>query len=131
MPNIWAGPSGRSGGSSPALPPAVQISGGIDPGKLGKPLRVSNGPRGSIRGGARAVTDLVLMPDGWVYGSTEAAWSGRACHVLKSDGRPEDGPLQDLRAPLRPAGPAILQFSAVPRRSSWEDLFPPRHLGSE
>ncbi len=30
---------------------------------------VSNGPDGPIHGGESAVTDMVLMEDGWVYGS--------------------------------------------------------------
>jgi hypothetical protein len=34
---------------------------------------------------------MVLMPDGWVYGGTEASWGGRACHLFKTDGR--DGKL--------------------------------------
>jgi len=66
---------------------SAQRQGGLDPAKLGPSLLVSNGPAGPIRGGESAVTDMVLMPDGWVYGGTEASWGGRACHLFKTDGR--------------------------------------------
>ncbi len=65
----------------------AQRLGGIDPAKLGPPLLVSNGPRGPIRGGESAVTDMVLMMDGWVYGATEATGGGQACHLFRTDGR--------------------------------------------
>ena len=47
---------------------------------------IANGPKGPIYGGESAVTGMILMDDGWVYGSTEATWNGKACHLFRTDG---------------------------------------------
>jgi len=47
---------------------------------------VSNGPEGPIHGGESAVSDMILMNDGWVYGSTAATWGASACHLFRTDG---------------------------------------------
>jgi hypothetical protein len=47
---------------------------------------VSNGPAGPIHGGESSVTDMILMYDGWVYGSTEATWGASVCHLFRTDG---------------------------------------------
>ena len=46
---------------------------------------VSNGPDGPIYGGESAVTDMILMDNGWVYGSTEATWGSQSCHLFRTD----------------------------------------------
>lgn len=49
-------------------------------------LLISNGPNGPIQGGESAVTDLLLLTDGWVYGSTKATWGAENCHLFRTDG---------------------------------------------
>jgi len=56
------------------------IGGGI------KSYLISNGPQGPIHGGESAVTDMILMKDGWVYGSTAATWGANTCHLFRTDG---------------------------------------------
>ncbi len=29
---------------------------------------------------------MILMQDGWVYGSTKATWGGENCHIFRTDG---------------------------------------------
>ncbi|SHE34909.1 hypothetical protein SAMN05444274_101124 [Mariniphaga anaerophila] len=62
-----------------------QRMGGLDAGSISKVL-ISNGPQGPIKGGESAVTDLILMPDGWMYGSTKATWGAQNCHLFRIDG---------------------------------------------
>jgi len=64
----------------------AQRAGGIDSGDILRHYLISNGPRGPIHGGESAVTDMILMDDGWVYGSTEATWGADACHLFRTDG---------------------------------------------
>ncbi len=63
-----------------------QRVGGITRGTVTKHIPVSNGPQGPIQGGESAVTDMILMNDGWVYGSTKATWGAMNCHIFKTDG---------------------------------------------
>jgi hypothetical protein len=63
-----------------------QRVGAITRGKVTKHILISNGPQGPIRGGESAVTDMTLMNDGWVYGSTKATWGARNCHIFRTDG---------------------------------------------
>jgi len=62
-----------------------QRMGGLNGESISKFL-ISNGPKGPIRGGECAVTDLVLMNDGWVYGSTKATWGAKNCHLFRTNG---------------------------------------------
>ncbi|MFC1693079.1 hypothetical protein ACFL1R_06205 [Candidatus Latescibacterota bacterium] len=64
----------------------AQRFGAMEPGSLGSRFLISNGPKGPIHGGESAVTDLILMDDGWVYGSTGATWGAEACHLFRTDG---------------------------------------------
>jgi len=50
-----------------------------------KRILISNGPKGPIHGGESAVTDMILMGDGWVYGSTKATWGAERCHLFRTD----------------------------------------------
>lgn len=63
-----------------------QRAGGITKGTVSKHIPVSNGPVGPIQGGESAVTDMILMNDGWVYGSTKATWGAQNCHLFRTDG---------------------------------------------
>jgi hypothetical protein len=58
----------------------------MDGGSIVRQYLVSNGPKGPIHGGESAVSDMILMADGWVYGSTEATWGEKACHLFRTDG---------------------------------------------
>lgn len=60
--------------------------GGLESGSISGKVLVSNGPGGPIHGGESAVTGMVLMDDGWVYGSTEATWGASVCHLFRTDG---------------------------------------------
>ena len=60
--------------------------GSLDEGSIVRQFLVSNGPKGPIHGGESAVTDMVLMADGWVYGSTGATWGAKTCHLFRTDG---------------------------------------------
>lgn len=53
---------------------------------ISKRILISNGPQGPIRGGESAVTDMLLMKDGWIYGSTKATWGAENCHIFRTDG---------------------------------------------
>ena len=64
----------------------AQRAGGMDSGSILRHYLISNGPAGPIHGGESAVTDMILMDDGWVYGSTEATWGAEACHLFRTDG---------------------------------------------
>ena len=61
-----------------------QRMGGIT-GGLGSRYLISNGPEGPIHGGESGVTDMVLAPDGWVYGGTKATWGAKNCHLFRTD----------------------------------------------
>ena len=63
-----------------------QRVGGITRGTVSKHILISNGPQGPIQGGESAVTDMILMNDGWVYGSTKATWGAINCHIFRTDG---------------------------------------------
>ena len=63
----------------------AQRVGGLPRGSVSKHL-ISNGPQGPIQGGESAVTDMVLMSDGWVYGGTKATWGAQNCHLFRTDG---------------------------------------------
>lgn len=49
-------------------------------------ILISDGPEGPIQGGESAVTDMVLMDDGWVYGGTKATLGARNSHLFRTDG---------------------------------------------
>lgn len=63
----------------------AQRLGTLPKGSISKRLLISNGPAGPIRGGESAVTDMLLMPDGWVYGSTKGTWGGQVGHLFRTD----------------------------------------------
>jgi hypothetical protein len=63
-----------------------QRAGLITRGSVSKHILISNGPQGPIHGGESAVTDMILMNDGWVYGSTKATWGALNCHIFRTDG---------------------------------------------
>ena len=64
----------------------AQRFGAMDSGSISGRFLISNGPSGPIHGGESAVTGMVLMNDGWVYGSTGATWSAQSCHLFRTDG---------------------------------------------
>ena len=64
----------------------AQRAGGLPKNTIKNRLLISNGPKGPIQGGESAVTDLVLMKDGWVYGSTKATWGAKNAHIFRTDG---------------------------------------------
>lgn len=64
----------------------AQRMGGLPKESISKRILLSNGPQGPIQGGESAVTDMVLMNDGWVYGSTKATWGAGNCHLFRTDG---------------------------------------------
>jgi hypothetical protein len=64
----------------------AQRVGGLPRGSISKHIMISNGPQGPIQGGESAVTDMVLMNDGWIYGSTKATWGADNCHLFRTDG---------------------------------------------
>ena len=64
----------------------AQRFGMMDAGSMEGSVLISNGPKGPIHGGESAVTDMLLMDDGWVYGSTEATWGAKGCHLFVTDG---------------------------------------------
>ena len=70
-------------GNNPAI---AQREGGLPAKSISNRLLVSNGPKGPIHGGESAVTDMLLMNDGWVYGSTKATWGETNCHLFRTDG---------------------------------------------
>ena len=63
----------------------AQRKGGLPRASLINKVLISNGPKGPIHGGESAVTDMVLLNDGWVYGSTKATWGAEQCHLFKTD----------------------------------------------
>lgn len=65
----------------------AQRFGLMNAGSIGGTVLISNGPGGPIHGGESAVTDMILMDDGYVYGSTEATWGAQACHLFHTDGK--------------------------------------------
>ncbi|MFC1508796.1 hypothetical protein ACFL60_03800 [Candidatus Omnitrophota bacterium] len=64
----------------------AQRAGGIGGGQILRHYLISNGPKGPIHGGESAVTDMILVDNGWVYGSTEATWGAQGCHLFRTDG---------------------------------------------
>ncbi len=64
----------------------AQRVGGLPRGSISNRLLISNGPKGPIKGGESAVTDMILMNDGWIYGSTKATWGAENCHIFRTDG---------------------------------------------
>src|SRR6185503_7111625 len=65
---------------------SAQRFGGLPREAISNRLLISNGPNGPIHGGESAVTDMMLMDDGWVYGSTKATWGADNCHLFRTDG---------------------------------------------
>ncbi len=63
-----------------------QRSGALPANTISNRILVSNGPNGPIHGGESAVTDMLLLNDGWVYGSTKATWGGENCHIFRTNG---------------------------------------------
>ncbi|MBK8506709.1 MAG: hypothetical protein IPL46_33705 [Saprospiraceae bacterium] len=64
----------------------AQRLGGLPRNSIVNKVLISNGPKGPIQGGESAVTDMVLLDDGWVYGSTKATWGAENCHIFRTDG---------------------------------------------
>ena len=64
----------------------AQREGGLPGYAISNRLLISNGPKGPIHGGESATTDMILMQDGWVYGSTKATWGAENCHLFRTDG---------------------------------------------
>lgn len=64
----------------------AQRLGAITKGTVLNQILISNGPEGPIQGGESAVTDMILMNDGWVYGSTKATYGAQNCHLFRTDG---------------------------------------------
>lgn len=64
----------------------AQRRGNIFPGLVLRHYLIANGPDGPIHGGESAVTGMILMNDNWVYGSTEATWGAKSCHLFRTDG---------------------------------------------
>ncbi len=64
----------------------AQRLGGLPGDAISNRLLISNGPKGPIQGGESAVTDMILLKDGWVYGSTKATWGAGNCHLFRTDG---------------------------------------------
>lgn len=64
----------------------TQRLGGLPHEAITNRLLISNGPKGPIKGGESAVTDMILLKDGWVYGSTKATWGAENCHLFRTDG---------------------------------------------
>ncbi|MDB5120037.1 MAG: hypothetical protein JWN56_1255 [Sphingobacteriales bacterium] len=62
-----------------------QRVGGLPTKSISNRLLISNGPEGPIKGGESAVTDMLLLKDGWVYGSTKATWGGVNCHLFRTN----------------------------------------------
>ena len=67
-------------------PVFAQRLGGLPRGAIVNKVLISDGPKGPIQGGESAVTDMVLLTDGWVYGSTKATWGAEHCHLFRTDG---------------------------------------------
>src|SRR6267378_4866258 len=65
---------------------SAQRFGGLPGNAMLNKLLISNGPKGPIQGGESAVTDMILLNDGWVYGSTKATWGAENCHLFRTDG---------------------------------------------
>jgi hypothetical protein len=63
-----------------------QRVGGLPRHTITNRLLISDGPKGPIQGGESAVTDMILLRDGWVYGSTRATWGADNCHLFRTDG---------------------------------------------
>lgn len=64
----------------------AQRFGAMDSGSIEQRILLSNGPKGPIHGGESAVSGMMLMGDGWVYGATEATYGAEACHLFRTDG---------------------------------------------
>lgn len=62
-----------------------QRLGGLPKNSISKRLLVSNGVQGPIKGGESAVTDMLLLDDGWVYGSTKGTWGGVNSHIFRTN----------------------------------------------
>ncbi|MEX2585105.1 MAG: hypothetical protein WD315_01845 [Balneolaceae bacterium] len=64
----------------------AQRAGALPGNSLVNRLLISDGPGGPIKGGESAVTDMLLMSDDWVYGSTKATWGAENAHLFRTDG---------------------------------------------
>ena len=69
-----------------ATPVLGQREGGLPESSIKNRMLISHGPKGPIQGGESAVTDMLLMNDGWVYGSTKATWGAQNCHLFRTNG---------------------------------------------
>ena len=69
-----------------SIPVVAQRAGGLSKTTIKNRMLISHGPKGPIQGGESAVTDMVLMENGWVYGSTKATWGAENCHLFRTDG---------------------------------------------
>jgi hypothetical protein len=63
-----------------------QREGGLPKKSIVRKTLISNGPGGPIHGGESAVTDMLLMKNGWIYASTKATWGAENCHLFRTDG---------------------------------------------
>lgn len=86
----------------------AQRAGGLPKSSIKSRLLISNGPKGPIQGGESGVTDMVLMNNGWVYGSTKGTWGAQNCHLFRTDGEKVEHTLNIT--------------SKLPRQSSVSDL---------
>ncbi|MCB0685624.1 MAG: hypothetical protein KDC53_03840 [Saprospiraceae bacterium] len=104
-----------------------QRVGGLPPASLINRILISDGPKGPIQGGESAVTDMLLMQDGWVYGSTKATWGAANCHLFRTDGE-EVNHVLNLTAEL-PGQAAISDIISLDGRtifgatSTYDDIF--------
>lgn len=64
----------------------AQRAGGLPKTAIKNRMLISDGPKGPIQGGESAVTDMILMENGWVYGGTKATWGAENCHLFRTDG---------------------------------------------
>jgi hypothetical protein len=92
---------------------SAQRYGDMDPGSIMRSFLVSNGPSGPIHGGESAVTDMILMSDGWVCGSTEATWGEKTCHLFRTDSEKVEQ-LLDVNAKL-PGQTAVSGMAVGPK----------------
>jgi len=105
----------------------AQRHGGLPRQAIANRLLISNGPSGPIQGGESAVTDMVLMKDGWIYGSTKATWGAGRCHIFRTDGEDIEHVLEltsKLKGQTKISDLAVGQHnSLLGCTSTYDDLF--------
>jgi len=95
-----------------AMPASAQRQGALDSGSISGRVLISNGPKGPIYGGESSVSDMLLCADGNAYGSTEALWGAKNCHIFHLDG---DTVVHDLNVTQKlPGQPKITDLTAGP-----------------